>query len=109
MGMRKSTRREVRKLREIAHYFLEDVKCYFCKKLLLGKNRYAPGRADGSPIDIKLTQHHKDGDHYNQEKKNRVWSHDSCHRAHHMKMRHKERRKAKRLARKEERRLRLAA
>lgn len=106
MGMRKSTRREVRKLREIAHYFLEDIKCCFCRKPLLGKNRYAPGRADGSPIDIKLTQHHVDGDHYNQEKKNRKWSHDSCHRSYHLKMRHKEARKAKRLARKEERRLR---
>jgi hypothetical protein len=105
MGMRKSTRREVRKLREIAHYFLDDIKCCFCRKPLIEINTYAPGRADGSPFDFKLTQHHKNGDHYDQRKSNRCWSHDSCHRAYHLKLRHKEKREAKRLARKEERRL----
>lgn len=98
MGMRKSTRRELRMLRGIVRSVLEDRKCPFCGDPLLSNedNAYNHGDGDGSPIEDELTEHHKDGNHDNNEKRNRVWTHRRCHKSYHLAERHKENRKQKR-------------
>ncbi len=96
MGMRKSTRQELRKLREIVREAFEDRLCPFCKEPMISEaNAYNHGDGESSPFDVDWSLHHKDGNHYNNEKRNRVWSHRRCHKAHHMTERHKANRKAK--------------
>jgi hypothetical protein len=93
MGMRRSTRQELRMLRGIVRSVLEDTLCHFCKEPLLeDDNHYAHGAGEGSPIP-ELTEHHKDGDHDNNAKKNRVWTHRRCHKSFHLTERHKANRK----------------
>jgi hypothetical protein len=96
MGMRKSTRQELRKLRELCQHFLEDMTCMFCHEPLVGgKNHYGHGDGEGSPLDIELTIHHKDGNHRNNAKKNRKVVHRRCHKSFHMAERHAAKRKGK--------------
>jgi hypothetical protein len=88
MSMRKSTRQELRKCRELLHFFLRDKHCYFCKEPLLGYESYAKdGDGQGSPISRTITIHHKDLDHSNDSKGNKTLAHDKCHRSFHMKLR----------------------
>lgn len=103
MGMRKSTRQELRKLREIARECLEGKRCFFCKELLIPEdgNHYAHGDGEGSPFDVdfkKYTIHHKNGDHDDNRKRNRKWSHTKCHKSFHLTLRHKQNRKLKKAA-----------
>lgn len=98
MGMRRSTRQELRKLREIVREVFEGVDCYFCKESLLngdGKNHYGHGDGEGSPVRMtELTLHHRDGNHHNNEKRNRVWSHRRCHKSYHLAERHRLKKKS---------------
>lgn len=94
MGMRKSTRQELRKLREIVHELLEGMNCYFCHEPLLPKNHHGHGDGEASPIDTDLALHHRDGNHSNNEKSNRKWSHRRCHKSFHMKERWRARKRA---------------
>lgn len=101
MGMRKSTRQELRMLRGIVRSVLEDVKCPFCREpLLADDNHYTHGAGEGSPLDVELTEHHKNGKHHDNRKKNRVWTHRSCHKSYHLALRHKQNREQKRRERK---------
>jgi hypothetical protein len=110
MGMRKSTRQELRKLREIVREVFEITKdspekgvsvnrlCFFCNEPLIdGENSYHPGDGEGSPIDslMEFTLHHKDGNHSNNKHSNRKWSHRRCHKSHHLTERHAQNRKLK--------------
>jgi hypothetical protein len=96
MGMRRSTRQELRKLREICRDLLDGKACMFCHEPLLDTdNHYGHGDGEGSPFSATdLTLHHKDGDHSNNAKKNRVWVHRRCHKSHHMTERWVEKRAA---------------
>lgn len=103
MGMRKSTRQELRMLRGIVRSVLEDRLCPFCKEPLLDNstNCYSHGAGEGSPIDDELTEHHKNGNHDDNAKANRVWCHRRCHKAFHLTERHKVNRRIKRQTKKE--------
>lgn len=91
MSMRKSTRQELRKCRELLHFMLRDRCCFFCKKPLLTTGSYAKdGDGQGSPIARNITIHHKDHNHGNDERANKRLSHSSCHRSYHMRLRWEE-------------------
>jgi hypothetical protein len=87
MGMRKSTRQELRKLRELVWEAYDGVACFFCHEPLLdGTNEYGNGNGDGTKTDsmLEITVHHKDGDHSNNEPRNRKPCHRRCHKSFHM-------------------------
>jgi len=91
MSMRKSTRQELRKLRELLRFLLRGKKCYFCRKPLIKDKSYAKdGDSQGSPISRRVTIHHKDGDHDNDALGNKKLAHTPCHKSHHMKERWRE-------------------
>lgn len=87
MSMRKSTRQELRKSREVLRFLLRDEKCYFCKKPLIREDSYCKdGDGQGSPIKNGHglpTIHHKDGNHDNDAPENKALAHDKCHRRFH--------------------------
>ena len=108
MSMRKSTRQELRKCREINRFLLGPAGalqprdkhgnciCWFdfCRKPLVTDKSYAKdGDGQGSPVR-GLTIHHKDGDHENDAPKNKALTHDPCHRSHHAKERWRKRKAA---------------
>jgi hypothetical protein len=91
MSMRKSTRQELRKTREILRFVLRGKYCYFhgrkrhpdCPGLLVSTESYAKdGDGQGSPVR-SITIHHKDGNHDNDDDRNKALCHDPCHRRHH--------------------------
>src|ERR1700722_16094676 len=87
MAMSNTTRKELGKCRELLWMFLPGKKCFFCKQLLL-PNGIPPyvkfGNASGAPIDVLgITQHHKDENHDNNDLRNIVLCHESCHKSHH--------------------------
>lgn len=86
MAMRKSTRRELRKLRELVHVLLSGKRCCFCKEPILEVEDGFQGSGDGPQLEIKVTIHHKDGDHDNNDPRNHRLAHQSCHKRHHMKL-----------------------
>lgn len=92
MSMRKSTRQELRKLREVLRYALRKKNCYFCHKPLIDTKSYAKdGDGQGSPVR-NITVHHKNGNHDDDREKNKALCHDKpCHRSHHAKLRAKAR------------------
>jgi hypothetical protein len=89
MAMRKSSRRELAKLREFAMHFLEGLDCHFCGKPLLPRELLAehePGSGCGPVLVDVITgiaEHHVNHDHHDNRKRNRVWCHKTCHRRHH--------------------------
>jgi hypothetical protein len=100
MAMRRGTRQELRKLRELARYFLADVTCYFCDEPLIDTDdAHHHGDGEGSPFDVGITIHHRDGDHSNGSRRNLAPAHRRCHKSYHLKERHKANRKARRAAR----------
>lgn len=83
--MRKSTRQELRKCRELLHFLLRGKTCYFCGKSLDDVESYAKdGDGQGSPIARNITIHHKDLDHDNDAESNKALSHSTCHRSFHL-------------------------
>lgn len=101
--MRKSTRQELRKLREMVRWAFADVVCFFCHESLLFHDPehdddedddivpvdcYNPGDGESSPMDLDVTLHHKDGNHSNNDRRNHAWAHRRCHKGHHMAERH---------------------
>jgi hypothetical protein len=95
MGMRKSTRQELRKLREIVREVFDGVDCRLCKEPLLdSENCYNHGDGEGSPFEVGLTLHHRDGNHSNNDRRNRVWVHTRCHKSYHLAQRWVERKRA---------------
>ena len=85
--MQKRIRRELGKSRELLWHFLDGQKCCFCHKPLVNvkAENIRFGNATAKPIDLKITIHHKDGDHSNNEKSNRKLAHTTCHKRHHVK------------------------
>ncbi|HTA46398.1 MAG TPA: hypothetical protein VK789_28340 [Bryobacteraceae bacterium] len=85
MAMRKSSRRELNKLRELLWFFVRGKRCYFCKRPLSPAEktiRDGDGRAEPfSALDITI--HHKNGDHDDKARVNETLAHSSCHKAHH--------------------------
>ena len=99
MSMRKSTRQELRKCRELIRHLIRGKICWFCKKPLMDDESYAKdGDGQGSPISRLITIHHKDGNHKNDEKKNKKLAHTSCHKSYHMKERWKKQKKERKHA-----------
>lgn len=88
--MRRSTKAELRMLREITWHFGTITKCYFCKKPLLdpGATVLEFGELNSPPVKDKLVIHHSDEDHSNNEPKNRKPCHRSCHRHYHIRKQH---------------------
>lgn len=83
--MRRSTRLELAKLRELAHFLLQGKCCFFCKKPLITTiNRVPHGDGNGSPINRLITIHHVDGDHSNDARSNKRLVHTTCHKAYNM-------------------------
>ena len=94
--MRRSTTSELRMLRMMMWHFGIDTRCCFCHKPLLdeqvlrnGDGRLHFGGQTLPPIKTKLTIHHADDNHHNNEKRNRKPCHRTCHRSFHMKQRRK--------------------
>jgi hypothetical protein len=94
-SMRRSTTSELRMLRMIAWHVGLDTKCCFCHQPLLDeqllqgretKNQHLGGYSI-SPIKTKITLHHVDGNHYNNEGNNRKLAHTTCHKSFHMRQR----------------------
>lgn len=88
MAMRKSTRRELRKLRELVHFLLAERRCCFCRQLLVETpGHYAPGNGEGPPLDDAICVHHRDGDHHNNRRANTRLAHSTCHKRFHARQR----------------------
>jgi hypothetical protein len=94
MSMRKSSRSELWMLRQMMVHFGLITKCFFCNKPLLDESDVV--LSDGKvhiasrsqkPIKRKLTIHHGDGVHQNNEEYNRHPCHQSCHKSYEMKIR----------------------
>jgi len=82
MAMRKSTRQELRKLREILRFLLRGKCCFFCKRKLISAKSYAKdGDGQGSPISRQLTIHHVNGNHSDDRRENKRLTHQRCHRS----------------------------
>ncbi len=88
LSMRKSTRRELNKARELIWHFLEGERCFFCKELLAEQPEIEFGLAQGPPIPVEITIHHKDEESnrkkfsaVDQSKANRTLAHRRCHKA----------------------------
>jgi hypothetical protein len=88
--MRKSTRRELAMLRDLAHSLLPKMRCKICRQFLMEEHpRYSFGDRTSIPVEVKLAAHHLDHDHSNGSFANRAWVHDSCHRRYHNQRRQK--------------------
>ena len=89
--MRRSTKSELRMLREITWHFGTITKCFFCKKPLLdpGARDLEYGERGFPPVKVKLAIHHKNNDHGDNKPKNRKTAHSLCHRKYHIKLQHK--------------------
>lgn len=103
--MRRSSRRELLKLRELVHFLLQGAGetprrstgpylCYFCKEQL---DSYAGdfvehGNAIGPKFLEKLSIHHVNGDHDDNRSENKALCHTSCHKSFHRKQANLERR-----------------
>jgi hypothetical protein len=77
--MNASTARELRLLREIAHYFLSGANCYFCGQPLIAELDKRFGDKRNRPVKAQLTIHHRDENHENHARENTVWTHSGCH------------------------------
>lgn len=86
--MRKSTRRELNKLRELFWYFIAGKKCARCHELFVPADAYemaSHGDCRGEPVSLKITIHHRDHDHSNNDRRNHSLMHNACHKALHAK------------------------
>lgn len=104
MAMTLKSRRELYKLREIMHFLLQGslrtnlvtdgpfglppltLVCYFCKKPFSYAEEFnTHGNTIGPKFAEKLSIHHLDGNHDNNERENKALCHTSCHKSHHRK------------------------
>jgi hypothetical protein len=83
MAMRKSTRRELRKLRELVRVLLDGKRCCFCKEPLVDNTDFLPGNGEGFQISEQITIHHRNGLHEDNRQSNLRFCHRSCHKKHH--------------------------
>lgn len=126
MSMALKSRRELYKLRELVHFLLAgagstprehvwkmgDVEtpsgpnmgaycCFFCKKALevsrTAGGWLKHGNAVGPRLEEKITIHHIDGNHDNDEPLNKSLCHTTCHKSFHRRIANEERELRKRL------------
>jgi hypothetical protein len=73
---------KVARLKGFVKFFFEKYEpvCYFCKEKLDWKEFYR--NLKGGGID-SLTEHHIDGQHYNNDPSNRELCHRKCHAKYH--------------------------
>ena len=87
-GMRRSSKSELRMLREMMWHFGLIKRCRFCKKPLLtwpDEREMRFGRRDFPQVKTKLCIHHEDEDRTNNDDDNRKPAHSKCHRQYHIK------------------------
>ena len=87
--MRKSTRAELRMLRELGWHFGLRTRCRFCKKPLLeipDGVELQFGARDLPPIRTALAIHHEDEVRENNEDSNRKPAHSECHKRYHARL-----------------------
>lgn len=94
-----SPRCELRMLREITNHVLSGghvrfnkahvAVCIFCANPLMDCISTTFGHHDHCKVRAEITVHHRDGDHDNNEPKNRTLAHRTCHKSYHMKLQHK--------------------
>lgn len=88
MAMSPRIRRELGKGRELLWLLLVGKRCCFCRKLFLqnGIPAYVRlGNGSAPPLDLDITEHHKDEDHSNNDPKNLALAHSTCHKVFHAK------------------------
>lgn len=99
MSMTAASRRELYKLRELVHFLLGGggatpqpgygpYCCFFCRKPL---DEYAAdfkthGNSVGPKFLEKLSIHHINGNHDDNEDSNKALCHTKCHKGHHRKL-----------------------
>lgn len=86
--VKKSFSSEVRLLREIAWWAIRYLRCYFCDEVFIPVKKATKltfGHRHHKPFKLKLTLHHRDGDHDENKHDNLRWSHSTCHKRHHIK------------------------
>lgn len=81
--MRRSTKSELRMLREVVHYFGRRTKCFFCHQPLLEAPSASFGHRDHAPIRTRLCIHHVDEDRENNQDSNLKPAHSRCHKRFH--------------------------
>jgi len=88
--MRRSTKSELRMLREIVWHIGTIKKCFFCKKPLLdpGATAIEFGERNCPPVTIRIAIHHKNEDHEDNRPENRKLAHSKCHRRYHIRKQH---------------------
>ena len=91
MSMTLSSRRELYKLRELAHFLLFDRPCFFCEKPLVDQSFIAHGNSIGPKFTEKISIHHIDGNHENNEHTNKAPCHTTCHKSFHRRIANEER------------------
>jgi len=70
------TYKRTRQLKQISKHFLEKYqpKCYLCHELLTEKD-----------LPDNITEHHINGDHFDNRPANKALAHETCHRKYHYK------------------------
>lgn len=98
MAMSRRVGRELRMLRELAHYFLPMHTCVFCGQPLAADEWEHFGHGTPPPVKAQITIHHADGHpegdirgKRNNSRTNLGPSHRKCHKAHEMKLRYQKR------------------
>lgn len=87
-------RRELNKLRELVHFVLDGAGatpreengpflCWFCREVLNDVAFTEHGNATGPKFEERISIHHVDGDHANNERMNKALSHTKCHKGFH--------------------------
>lgn len=99
--MRKSTRREINKLRELFWYLLRGQRCAHCNELFIEDDDWVilpHGTGHGRPLgDLAITIDHKIP-HGGNAPRNLRLMHKKCHGRHHMQARSAELRKQSKAA-----------
>ena len=85
--MRKSTRRELNKLRELVAYLLRDRKCCFCHRVITDHDGATDGEGRGRPLTDRITIHHRNQVHHDKRRSNERLAHQTCHKSFHARQR----------------------
>lgn len=85
MAMSRRASRELRMLRELAHYYLPLHTCMLCNQALMPSELATEklGHSTPTPVKVQTTIHHVDGNHENNAPSNRAVVHRVCHKRHH--------------------------
>lgn len=95
--MTAASRRELYKLRELIHFFLQGagqtprsengaLLCFFCKDALSEVEFEKHGNSVGPKFEERISVHHVDGNHDNNELTNKAAAHTPCHKSYHRRL-----------------------